>query len=379
MIRTFEVEHYKSIVRLKLALGRVNVLIGENGSGKSNILEAIALAGAAAADRLSYEFMAPRGIRVAEPALMVPAFEGEAAQEIRLAYGVGEEPDTRIQLPPDLTPKGPWLWSSRPDGDPTVHQRLALIEAIEAAESDVERHQLARRLRALATERVSRPFDPAMAGFLVYSPEYSTLRVFHDETQILPLGVQGQGLFAHLKALSKEQPELLRTISDQLDLIGWFDGFTLPDDLAPGERTLRIRDRYLIDGRLFDQRSANEGFLFLLFYVTLLVSPQTPPIFAIDNIDASLNPKLCSALVRRMVTLAKAHDKQLLLTTHNPAVLDGLDLTDDEQRLFVVSRGSGGATRVRRIQAPKPLGDDPPVRLSEAFLKGYLGGLPNNF
>lgn len=77
MIGEVRIENYKSIQKLKLELGRVTVLIGENGCGKSNILEAIALASAAADDKLDNEFLASRGIRVTEPQLMRSAFERE--------------------------------------------------------------------------------------------------------------------------------------------------------------------------------------------------------------------------------------------------------------------------------------------------------------
>ena len=49
MIGRIVIENYKSIESLTLDLGRVTVLVGANGSGKSNILEAIALCSAAAA------------------------------------------------------------------------------------------------------------------------------------------------------------------------------------------------------------------------------------------------------------------------------------------------------------------------------------------
>jgi AAA15 family ATPase/GTPase len=49
MITQLIIENYKSIQNLTLDVGRVNVLIGENGCGKSNILEAITFA---AADKL---------------------------------------------------------------------------------------------------------------------------------------------------------------------------------------------------------------------------------------------------------------------------------------------------------------------------------------
>lgn len=216
--------------------------------------------------------------------------------------------------------------------------------------------------------------------FLIYAPENSALRIFQAEPQILPLGIKGEGLFAHLKALgTPEHAERLAAIGERLALLDWFERLEIPKDLAPGERSLLIRDRYLAEGALFDQRSANEGFLFLLFYLTLFISDATPPFFAIDNVDTSLNPKLVTTLVAQLVELARRHDKQVIFTTHNPAVLDGIDLGKDEQRLFVTERGKDGATRVRRIHAPKPLDGDPPVLLSEAFVRGYLGGLPKNF
>ncbi len=83
------IENYKSIQKLKLELGRVTVLIGENGCGKSNILEAIALS-AAAGDKLDNEFLAPRGIR--EPELMRAAFDKENVdKEIKISVGENEE------------------------------------------------------------------------------------------------------------------------------------------------------------------------------------------------------------------------------------------------------------------------------------------------
>src|SRR5438045_5030942 len=74
MIRKVRVENYKSILDLALDLGRVTVLIGANGSGKSNILEAIALASAAAQHKLDNEFLTSRGIRVTETRFMRSAF-----------------------------------------------------------------------------------------------------------------------------------------------------------------------------------------------------------------------------------------------------------------------------------------------------------------
>jgi predicted ATPase len=396
MIRKIRIENYKSIPKLDLDLGRLTVLIGANGSGKSNILEAIALASAAAQNKLDNEFLISRGIRVTETRFMRSAFgelsmphepirnssqEGRErtskwTQTLSKSIKISAEGDNQVEFDCELfadeAASYPKLWRL-----PSKHIR----EFVAKLPLETQRsHETL--LLEIARFYVSIPNRPSgtLPGFLVYSPENSALRTFQSEGQILPLGIRGEGLFAHLKGLeSTMHSGRLEKIRETLKLIEWFETFVIPENLSPGERTIKIRDRYLSDGALFDQRSANEGFLFLLFYITLLISPETPAFFSIDNVDSSLNPRLCIALLQQIATLAKEYDKQVILTTHNPAVLDGLDLHDEDQRLLVVDRNKSGHTRVRRVDPPKPSPGQLPVSLSEAFMRGYIGGLPKNF
>ena len=55
MIRTIQIRGFKSIVFQTLELGRVNCFIGANGVGKSNLLEAIGMLGAAASGMIDDE------------------------------------------------------------------------------------------------------------------------------------------------------------------------------------------------------------------------------------------------------------------------------------------------------------------------------------
>lgn len=396
MIRKVRVKNYKSIPDLTLELGRVTVLIGANGSGKSNILEAIALASAAAQSKLDNEFLSSRGIRVTDTRFMRSAFGKLPTSGENIEISVQGDNDIAFgcELLADETASYPQLMQRTAYN---VSQLLALLNNRFAEfQPPIEPIPLTKLTtdnleRAFPTEILERLLSPelmglltrksgTLPGFLIYAPENSSLRTFQAEGQILPLGIRGEGLFAHLKALNSERHRVrLVKIKERLTLIDWFEGFDIPDDLSPGERSIRIRDRFLPDDALFDQRSANEGFLFLLFYLTLFISPDTPAFFSIDNIDSSLNPKLCLALLQQLVVLAKEHDKQVILTTHNPAILDGLNLHDDEQRLLVVDRNKDGHTRVRRVDPPKPSAGELPVSLSEAFMRGYIGGLPKNF
>ena len=389
MIGEVRIENYKSIQKLKLELGRVTVLIGENGCGKSNILEAIALASAAANYKLDNEFLAARGIRVTEPRFMRAAFEKEnLVKNITIELRANNKQQFRCILQNDNAPYSQWMtknfWGNNETSTENVFNlflekyggldRLLSIlkNTTELPEQDLSKldHEIDSFIEILPLNL-----------FIVYSPENPALRTFEKEGQIQPLGINGEGLFKLINFLSLDENQYkFNEIKKKLRLIDWFEDFEVPQNLAAMQTSIQITDRYLdTDLSYFDQRSSNEGFLFLLFYFTLFVSELTPKFFAIDNIDASLNPRLCRRLMQEVVELAKKHDKQVIFTTHNPAILDGLDLDDDEQRLFVISRNQLGYTKARRILKPKPVEGQEPVKLSEAFLRGYIGGLPKNF
>jgi predicted ATPase len=406
MFTEVQIENYKSIQNLKIGLGRVNVFIGENGCGKSNILEAIALAGAAAGNKLDNEFLAPRGIRVTEPEFMLSAFDKEnVTKEIKINLKKTDETILNFILQHDNQTYSSW---TSVNGslmtyeetlsilkDPTntrsllsvIGQIINLLKIRPQINKDgnlsfdnnwlEEYEKIALSNISLIRQNLEEG-SFRITDFLIYSPENSLLRTFKEEGQVQPLGTKGEGLLKLLNVLNGNSNNI-NAVKKQLELIDWFDDFKIHPD-SDIERTIQIKDRYL-DKELpyFNQRSSNEGFLFLMFYFALFISDDTPKFFAIDNIENALNPKLCTKLIQELVELAKKYDKQVIFTTHNPAVLDGLDLSDDEQSLFVIYRNVDGHTKARRISAPEPLEDDDPVQLSEAFINGYLGGLPNNF
>ena len=82
MIDKIHIKNFKSIVDLKLDLGRFNVIIGSNGSGKTNILEAITLASIASQDKLDMEFLANRDVRMPEPQFMFNAFSDVVKEKL---------------------------------------------------------------------------------------------------------------------------------------------------------------------------------------------------------------------------------------------------------------------------------------------------------
>jgi AAA15 family ATPase/GTPase len=379
MIQSLSIQNYKSVQDLNIELGQFNVFIGENGCGKTNILEGIAIGSAAISNKLDDEFLAARGVRVTEKELMKSAFE---VNENNIFINILNANKVGFELKINVFHS---IWT---------YTNLLITENqnIEELPETYVEHMVAKgkdaEFQKILNDYVNRKdifkqdfFKTTnLQNFLTYTPENYFLRRFEEEIQIKPLGIRGEGLFKHIKDLHKHKPETLAKIQEKLTLISWFEGFEIPTDLMFSERRINIKDRYLApELQFFDQRSSNEGFLYLLFYFTLFISEFTPKFFAIDNIDNALNPKLCSKLIEVLSGIVKENQKQVILTTHNPAILDGLDLTDDTQRLFVIYRNADGHTKAKRVMPQKTVQGVEPVRLSEAFLRGYIGGLPKNF
>jgi len=380
MIEKIHIQNFKSIYDLELEVGRVNLFIGENGSGKSNLLEALVFVSASESNMLANEFLVSRGLRVPEPELMRSAFEEEDKDKkitIAIDYIEKEKISEIYYFFNNNQAYSKWSNETEINNKISFHRenlnsipQKEWIEGNGFVDHNLYDIQFYQKLKSSINFK----------NFIIYSPENTALRIFQKEGQIQPLGINGEGLLKLLKVINNyEDKSYINTIIESLQLFNWFEDISIPSDISSMEDKVIIKDKYLY--REFTQRSANEGFLFILFYITLIVAKETPQAFAIDNIDASLNPKLCTKLMIILTDLAKKYDKQIFLTTHNPAILDGINLNDKEQKIFVASRNDLGHTQMKQLTVEdNPIDEDgEALNLSEAFLRGYLGGLPRGF
>lgn len=409
MIKNINISNYKSIENLSIELGSINVFIGENGAGKSNILESIALASAATEEKLENDFLLSRGIRVTESVLMTPGFSDDYLNK-KIILKVTDNNNSTVthELENDFQPYSTWevktkfnfkqnydddehvlkfkkiydKLNDKNDPDDQINidfDGLIKITKYAAKENNEEILDLILSFMK-KTSNNSKDIKKIINNFIIYSAENSTLRDFSKISPITPLGTNGEGLFKLIQVEINNSADFYKDLVGFLRNFGWFKEIKLSDDIS-SQDCIKVIDKYINRQNFhIDLRSANEGFLFLTFYFSIFRSSLTPNFFAIDNIDSSLNPRLCTVLTQKLAELAKSHNKQAILTTHNPAILDGLDLRDDSQRLFVISRDLDGKTKIKRFtQKPSKLKDTPPQKLSELFMSGALGGVPKLF
>ena len=414
MITEINIKNFKSIVDLTLPLSNINVFIGENGCGKSNILEAIGFASAAAKKDLSDVQLVSKGIRIAKSSLILNSFK-DNDQEIsevvvRLVSGKNDFGKFYLVIKSQHLNDVLVTWKikrrdydeydetfeknleenekaleefSREDWD---QLRAAMEEYSKETGSQMPKFSITNRIPAniveiLHEERIEK--ERLITDFVIYALSNSALRGVQSDSLIKPLGIFGEGLDELIASFDEKEREFLTTEQ----MISWLDEIIIDEKdtlklkgLKPGRSTSRLffKDKFMLEDDIFSSENANEGVLHVLFYLSLFISKNTPMFFGIDNIETALNPKLCRDLIKKLSEIAIKNGKQVVITTHNPAILDGLNLHDDRQRLFVVKRNDEGHTKIERIKL-KPAINGEQLKLSEMWMRGYIGGLPTNF
>lgn len=387
MIRTIQIDGFKSIVSQTLELGRVNCFIGPNGVGKSNWLEAMGVLGAAASGKVDDESLLRRGVRPGVPRLYKSSFNSVAVP-VHIGLRTEGEHGAAFQVSL-LNPLGNHepAWSFKTERLTDGSQEIVSDGVRNKRNLTPTSGLAALKLVDVPPENPAAILMQQLQEYAIYSPNTPTLRgMIGDPQPRNPLGLAGGRLaeaFADFRKNLLDKDENL--LDSVFELVDWASDIqtssSTSHSVARTQNVLKFTDRFMRNQKnTLTAYDASEGALYILFCAILCLSPHAPKVFAIDNLDQALNPRLAARLTGRLLGWLKQAktERQMLFTVHNPAVLDGLDLTDPEVRLFAVERNSEGHTCIRRILLDDKLAalhKDYP--LSRLWMMGKLGAVPN--
>lgn len=395
-IKKLVFKNFKTLEEVSFEPGRVNVFIGANGSGKTTILEAIGLLCAAMTDRVDNASMQRKGIRLSVPGLYKSAFSDLRRKAPTINFDVSwrqNEKDyqygVNLNVPNEsdsarrdmwryhsekLTVNNQTLWG-RSGASKTAYDPYVGLLMLEPNEELAE----------------VRPEIEKFKNYAIYQPNTQALRgTLPDPYQVNPIGLCGGRLAEAIEEIMRQDEDgesYLQNLplDEVLELIDWASGF---DVTAPKKssvnaavpttrRILEFQDRYLTSKTSFTAYDASEGALYVLFLLCLALHPDAPGIFAVDSFDHAMHPRLARETTKLFCKTILEQDKTVFVTTHNPLVLDGLDLMNDDIRLFAVNKSrKSGHTSLQRIQVTKELMDSG-YSLSRLWTEGRLGGVPN--
>ena len=395
MLRKVTIRTFKSLKDVTVDLGLVNVFIGANGSGKSNLLEALGVLSAAADGKVDDQSLLARGVRPGVPALYKSAFPSRGAERIppHLFFGAyGGKAKYEVKLHNRLkNPSPAWQYKSEVWADEQGRTYVSRTPA-QPEKSDPERGLAAWKLVEVESGPGAQLLR-RLQDYVIFTPTTSVLRSTATEPQPRqPVGLSGGNLPEGIRGLLRQRKDKrIGTIcADALGLIDWAKSYgfahsgslSLSPAAARLEFVVRFRDKFMQEKKnTLSGYDVSEGALYVLFLAVIAGSESTPKLCAVDNADHGLSPRLARSLMSCFCEwyLMPKRSRQVLLTTHNALALDGLPLQNKEVRLFTVSRTKHGNTSVRQVVVDDELlaKGEQGWSLSRLWTMGHLGGVPN--
>lgn len=367
------IKGFKSIRDIKLDIRPINALIGANGSGKSNLLEAMAfLQAIRAGDLQTYVGRAGGADRLLHfGAKTTPemgfhiSFDNEVTQyRITLAAS-----DVDTLYPSD---ERVYFWNKKIHPDRPFEEAITRIQdeaGISGRVPNFNNPQSTRSAASYAQERLD--------GLLNYH--------FHDTGRLSPmkkthciddnrrLRPDGSNLAAYLYRLREKRGGAYDLIRGTIRQIApFFDDFVL-EPQALNEDKIRLEWKHVGTDDYFDAASLSDGTLRFMALTTLFTQPEElrPPVILLDEPELGLHPSAID-LFAEMVKSVVAMGTQVVFATQSAILVDYFEPDD-----VIVANRADGATEFSRCDPDELAIWLKRYSLGELWEMNHIGGRPD--
>lgn len=406
MLATFTFNNFKSFVEAQLHLGPLTVLIGANAAGKSNAIEALRLLSwLAQGQKLSSIQYAVNSVdRVVRGRIGDLCHRGETqfglgcvtddAQWNQLNMQIGVRDDElhitseRISMPQatvplydmDLPSKGLSTDASvaynnfargRNKPHTTVSDQMAVFAQLESAVRFEAGHKTAQE----RIPEVAKRYQALLSNILFLDPvparmrEYSFIndkRLLGDGTNLSSVlfRLWGAGALATTGLETSHRNEILKFIQSLPEqAIARLSFLQTPR----GEVMVQLEETFGVARANYDASLLSDGTLRVMAIAAAMLSAQEGSLVVIEEIDNGVHPSRARHLLDSIRSIAERRNLRVLLSTHNPAMLDALPDVAVPDVVFCYRDPASGASKLVRMQ------DVPDV--PELLIQGPLGHL----
>jgi predicted ATPase len=396
VITEIEIEGFKSLEKVRLKLGKLNLFVGANASGKSNLLDALRVfQGIGNGFSIEEIFQGKPKSATSEVWTGIRGSLGKARFMRQASPGEDEGSIVfRVRL---RAPRGVHEFSYAIGISP--ERRLAIdferldVDARPVFSVDDQTTILSNfyPLRELGWK--GRPALPALTGmdFLVplegaeKEERKACVRLLSNMQRLAPvpeiLGDYSPSLFAHRIGESGENfASLVKSILDSkangLAYVSWLRELLGSEaeeiEILPGAKEDLLFA--LKRGKLvFPANILSDGTLRFAALVAAFFQPDMPDVITIEEIENGIHPSRLRLLVELLKSQSSDNSPQVFATTHSPVVLAWLDESDYETTFFCKRDEETGASII------KPLSEIPHLielvrkrSISDLYLQGWM-------
>lgn len=379
-------DEFKSVRQARIPIGPVTLIVGRNGSGKSNILDALAVLSALATgadlrDALDGGREGPivRGGSDGCAPLGLDRFS------IGCSARVGDADihlDVEIQVRPMLQIVSERLWAVRTSGprrgepleylksDPPMPHSGDITARWENGKRGINPPVQMRASQLLTAQVATRVPATSQAGRKVHEVAEGMLSAISSAFLLDPVPHQMREYVQekddHLRRTADNLSAVLRrllaqpgTRTELLEMTRSLSEAQISDlssvSSELGDVMLTIDERIGGQVRSVPARLMSDGTLrFLSMAAAMLDAPPSDEesslgrVLVIEELENGLHPSQAALLLKRLKVSAAKRRVRTIATTHSPAILDALEGSDHES-VVVTSRDDEGWSRATRL------------------------------
>ncbi|MDG4560832.1 MAG: AAA family ATPase [Candidatus Competibacter sp.] len=336
-LQSVRVRNFKAIIDSKtVRLGPLTVFIGNNGTGKSSLIEALE----------TYQSIVRDGLDIAMQRWLGIEHARHKGQEARERAGVMVNP-IRFELTLGDSPRKACRIELDANNDPAANRIFIAGERISAPERALivrdpikadQGYSSGHSILSSAMEHYTREVQHLYGWqFLMLAPERMGLPVPQQRTAGgVRLAKDGSNIADFLLDIRRQDQNAFDGIVETM-------AYVLPyaRDLQPSVTSELERKAWLqlteanfkVPGWML-----STGTLRLLALLALLRHPKPPPLIVVEEIENGLDPRSIHLIVEEIRNAVLEGVTQVILTTHSPYLLDLLTL----EHLVLVERNEKG-------------------------------------
>jgi predicted ATPase len=326
ILERLQIKNFKSIREQELRLGQLNVFIGGNGAGKSNLMQAFRFL-----REIVTQNLATYSLERGADNLLYFGRKTSSFMEFYIEFGEDKNGNAyRVQLKP--TDDDSLIVSAEVA---YLHERGILPRAYDLVSGSGNREAiLAVNSNPVAME-VSRDLKAYRLYHFHDTGNTSSMKSYSSLADNRYLRSDASNLAAFLYLLQDRYPDHFRTVEEAIRQIApFFDRFDLtPSRLNPDRIRLEWKEKG--NDAYFNASSLSDGTLRFMCLVTLLLQPHLPSIILLDEPELGLHPAAITLLADLLSSAATK--SQVLVATQSVTLVNQFQ----PEHIWTVDRADG--------------------------------------
>lgn len=366
MIKTFNVDNFKSLNNLSINLQPMTVIVGNNATGKSSILQAIDFVCGCVNDDFSV-LLERRGWTVDN--IRSKFIRSGTA---RISFGV----EVALEEPVNTTLK--WGMVLQPN---VAKNQLHLVSE-EIVDLDTKETLVQYKASAGGWIKGDKGELSIMPNFVITSSCLKVIQHLHgvdsrlnrlvdffDNSESFEMlapdnmRLSSRGVVKNIGETGKNLPSFIRQMSAEqknnfMSKLKRIMGARISDVSAsvkgkPGWTLINVKEHYDTGDVEFSSKEISDGILRVLAFIAISEIEPANAIFLLDEVENGINSDYAEAMIDVLSEIYEESRHQLVLTTHSTVFLDYVK----PEQIVLLYRDQNGSTRADNLFDSKEIRD----------------------